>query len=287
MIDPYPIASYNELRVVYDQVYGCNRLDPLPDASTVEAYYEDDRFYDEHSPPDWFLKEKVEHEAGHWQSYYRYLYRLISEDWGQYQGRVLDYGCGAGWWLDWLYKNTFRNHYGIEPSAQAQRVASNPSYIWDKERYARGVYEGITLILVLEHVVNPVEFLREKIKPLLAPDGRLIIVVPNEFNPLQKRINYEGFIQPVHVNYFTPPTLRDVLERAGFQVVHESATFPMELFPNVGINYIGNDDLGRRCHKARLVFEKAFGVAAFKLYAWLYRKWGIGRELVFVAEHLE
>ena len=55
---------------------GHYRLDPYPLRAKVEAYYEDDRFYAEHSPPDWYEKERQEYEAGLWNTYFTHLVRL-------------------------------------------------------------------------------------------------------------------------------------------------------------------------------------------------------------------
>lgn len=272
------LGSYNGLEVWHSYDSGYAHLFPLPDQSTVEAYYNDDQFYSQHSPPDWFVKESEENYRGLWDSYYRYLYNIAKE------GRVLDWGCGAGWWLKWLYEHTDCNHFGIEPSAMARDIAQAP-HIYATEDGLRGKFDVISLQLVLEHIVNPVEFL-ERISKYLAPGGRLLITVPNEFNPLQRRIGYYGFISPVHVNYFTPVGLRSVLRQAGFKVIYEGATFPMEIFVLLGLNYIGNDILGRKCHNIRLKIEKIGGWRIFKLYKWLYGRWGIGRELVFIVERV-
>jgi SAM-dependent methyltransferase len=155
-------------------------------------------------------------------------------------------------------------------------------------------FDVISLQLVLEHVVNPVQFLTEQVKPRLKSGGRLLITVPNEFNHLQKLTKYytgdglstdnNGFISKVHINYFTFDGLRNLLHHCGFKIVHESATFPIELFLAVGVNYRGNDSLGRKCHNFRLKTEKMMGARIFDWYKLLYRWFGIGRELIFVVE---
>lgn len=66
------------------------------------------------------------------------------------------------------------------------------------------------------------------------------------------------------------------------KVIHESATFPMELFILAGMDYRKNDELGKKLHAARLRFEQTFGKNAFRLYNYLYKKHGWGRELIFV-----
>lgn len=294
------LGRYGDLEVWYDLDLGYAHLHPLPDSAKTKAYYNDDQFYQQHSPPDWFDKEKRENEAGLWDSYYQYLYNLIKgktakvvinrkqQEIGLHKAtpKILDWGCGAGWWLKWLYANTSRNHQGIEPSTTAWRYAGQPTYIHPSPDNLQGMFDVISLQLVLEHVIDPIGFLVD-ISKYLAPGGKLLVTVPNDFNPLQKRLDYYGFISPVHINYFVPQGLRNVLNKAGYRMLYEGATFPMETFPLLGLNYINNDKLGRKCHAMRLKLEKLCGWRIFKLYRWLYKRWGIGRELVFVAEKTE
>jgi hypothetical protein len=74
------------------------------------------------------------------------------------------------------------------------------------------------------------------------------------------------------------------MEKAGFDVVFETATFPMELFILMGTDYRGNDILGQQCHETRLKTEQTFGEKAFDFYKHLYDNYKWGRELVFVGQ---
>lgn len=290
----YTLGCHNGLVVIHNPDRGYAHLHPLPDSDDIEAYYSDDQFYTTHSPPDWLEKERREYQAGLWHSCFRYLYELVKElkertdlFGGKYYmpPSILDWGCGAGWWLDWLYKNASRNHFGIEPSSMARAIRQAP-YIYESPNDFIGrQFDVISLQLVLEHIAEPVGFLRS-LDQWLTPGGKLLITVPNDFNPLQRRIGYYGFISKVHTNYFTPESLRHVLTEAGYRVCFQGATFPMELFVLMGWNYIGNDKLGRRCHRIRLRLERLFGWRIYKLYKRLYDRWGIGRELIVVAERL-
>jgi 2-polyprenyl-3-methyl-5-hydroxy-6-metoxy-1,4-benzoquinol methylase len=270
-------------RVIFDETLGHHRLIDYPTFDESQAYYRDDLFYKTHSPDDWFNKELAEWRAGLWKSYYCYLFKL-----GKTERAILDWGCGCGWFVTYcdMYTKT-RYCAGIDMSQSALtfgkknmgQILLSPT-IEDLEIQE---YDAIYLNLVLEHIPYPTHFLQMVIRHL-ADNGRLIIVVPNDFSRLQMKLNYFGFISPVHVNYFTPESLKFVMEQAGLKVVHESATFPIEAFPLAGINYFGNDILGRRCHRFRLQFEKILGWRVFKFYQFLYNRWRIGRELIFVGE---
>jgi 2-polyprenyl-3-methyl-5-hydroxy-6-metoxy-1,4-benzoquinol methylase len=52
-----------------------------------------------------------------------------------------------------------------------------------EERFEKGTFDFITLVFVLEHIGNPVAFLRY-LKPFLKPKGKILIVVPSITDPL-------------------------------------------------------------------------------------------------------
>lgn len=275
------LAVRDELRVIDCVVCKHAHLDPIPEESKIEAYYKDDRFYTEHSPPEWFAKERKEFKAGLWNAAYDYQLSLLSGY------PVLDVGCGIGGFLARTYElGTFG--IGIEPSkiALGNMLHRNNVVFRDIDK-ANMIFEidkitmDVRMALVLEHIPEPVRFLESYAK-YLKEKGRMMIIVPNEFSPLQKKVRGDWFVSKVHINYFNPTGLRNVMQEAGMKVIHESATFPMELFILAGMDYRKNDELGKKLHAARLRFERTFGKNAFRLYNHLYKKYGWGRELIFV-----
>jgi hypothetical protein len=285
-------------KYVAPNVVDCTRckfahLDPLPDEATVTRYYEGDYFYTgaaPHSPPDWFAKEQGEYEAGLWDAYYVYLADQLDPT-----RPVIDWGCGCGWFLDYLIKKRGFSQwqiYGIEPSKTA-RAFSPVSHRLYASTFngdgGRGLVKGnVVLALTLEHILNPEKFLRDEV--LYHLDGRLVVVVPNEFNLLQKWTNRfsspdkkNWFVSPVHLNYFTPQTLRGLLERVGLRVTHQGGTFPTEIFCLLGRNHLGNDLQGRANHLWRLEMETRWP-GVFRLYGILMRYFNMGREVVMVGE---
>lgn len=269
--------------VIYCQHCGFAHLDPLPTTENVQQYYDNDLFYATHSPPDWLQKELSEYQRGVWFPFYDYLAGLIAPG-----KRVIDIGCGAGWLIGYLHQKYGYNVYGIEPSEAARQISPFRQFLYKDVSQLAGIRGNVILSLTLEHITNPLEFLKRDVVPRL--NGRLIVVVPNEFNPLQRRINRgkhtDWFVAPVHINYFTGMSLKALLHQAGLKVVDVGATFPMELFILFGLDYRGDDKLGRECHRARLTFDRLFGPMAYWLYRRFYRQWGWGRELIMVAEKL-
>jgi SAM-dependent methyltransferase len=83
---------------------------------------------------------------------------------------------------------------------------------------ARGAFDIIAMLDVLEHCVDPGAFLRAVVARL-APDGVIVIQVPN-YDSLLVRL--EGAASSVichgHWNYFTPVTLERCLDSAGIDL---------------------------------------------------------------------
>ncbi len=116
--------------------------------------------------------------------------------------------------------------YGIEPDrAQAQHLQSLYG-----ERFATGYFpqdlpvawprfDLITLLDVLEHMVEPVTFLQQ-IRTHLQPDSLLLVQVPNFHSLL---VQLEGVANANfcvgHWQHFTAQSLSQLLARAGFRTV--------------------------------------------------------------------
>lgn len=54
-----------------------------------------------------------------------------------------------------------------------------------------------------------------------------------------------------HINYLDYSSLLALLKKAGFNVLKEGASFPMELFLLMGKRYVGADEIGRKLYGLR------------------------------------
>ena len=138
---------------------------------------------------------------------------------------ILDIGCGAGALLNRL-KNITLSQIGIEPcrpyfealTKDGFKIYSNLSdMIKDKAPIADYAFS----IAVIEHVKNPVEFLKE-IKKLIKPDGgRLMISTPNRNDILMTVLKEKFasfFYRTQHRWYFNEHSLSNCAKLAGFKV---------------------------------------------------------------------
>jgi len=138
--------------------------------------------------------------------------------------RVLDVGCSTGHFLAAL-KGQVAVRVGLELSKdEVQFIRTRldfPVYNEPIETAAisEGPFDLITVLQVLEHIDDPVSFLRNVARHL-KPDGMLYVEVPNLEDVLLEAYRVpeyaDFYFREPHVSYFTKATLHDLMERAGF-----------------------------------------------------------------------
>jgi SAM-dependent methyltransferase len=140
-------------------------------------------------------------------------------------GRLLDVGCGPGGNLK-VFQDQGWDVYGVEFSqaAAAQARARVGDRIHEGELetapYEDETFDVIFLSHSLEHFLSPSRALM-RIHRLLAPQGRLVIAVPNA-DSLEARLFGAAWVPwdpPRHLYHFTPATLRRLLEKCAFRAI--------------------------------------------------------------------
>jgi SAM-dependent methyltransferase len=144
-------------------------------------------------------------------------------------GAVLDVGCAGGHTLARLPPQY--EPCGIEISKTlSQRARHNfeprggfvicANALTGLQACDQDQFTGVIMTSFLEHEINPLAVLHATHR-VMKPGGRLIIKVPNYacWNRTLTGERWCGFRFPDHVNYFTPTTLTQMLERASFRVV--------------------------------------------------------------------
>jgi SAM-dependent methyltransferase len=152
------------------------------------------------------------------------------------QLRLLDIGCGWGSLL-----GNFIQHqapdlaarcqpFGIELSAALAQAAQANLATYGGTCLAADALSGVVafpeshfhlvvLSSFLEHEQQPLALL-QRLHSRLAVGGVVVVKVPNygSWNRSVRGERWCGFRWPDHVNYFTPQTLAQLAERAGFKV---------------------------------------------------------------------
>jgi len=204
--------------------------DPFPTEEELLFTYQDD----------FYVKEKSQ-RFGSFLERAVYLFR-----WARAQeikrllqpGMVLDVGCGRGITLH-LLKKWGWNCIGTQLSKNAAQYARKnfglKIYEGDllEAKFAEESFDLVILAHVLEHVSDPLAYLRE-INRVLTKKGILMLEVPNAGNFLIGvfKEKWFGWDLPRHLYHFTPKTLARMLDQAGFKVVKKN-NFSLEYSPYV------------------------------------------------------
>jgi len=146
------------------------------------------------------------------------------------RGRVLDIGAAAGFFLK-VAKDTGWETYGIEPSKflsdygnKEYNVNIHNGTIEDAPFYVQQM-DVITLWDVLEHTFDPKHVLM-KCNQFLAKDGLVVINYPNIGNWMARLAGrHYWFILSVHLYYFVPKTIREMLSQTGFEIIEQGPHF--------------------------------------------------------------
>jgi SAM-dependent methyltransferase len=214
-------TTAREFAVVRCAQCGFARLDPQPGPAELRGYYPENY---------WFAPD--ESAAGRFEELYRRLaiaghVRFVEQALrhSKARGPVLDVGAGGGLLLGRMREHGFRV-VALDISREAAAIAWSrqrvPSVCGMLERAPLdpGRFAGVTMFHVLEHVPDPRAYLIAA-RNLLAPDGRLVVQVPNaacwQFRLLGPRWN--GVDVPRHLFDFRERDLEALVESCGFEVV--------------------------------------------------------------------
>ena len=155
------------------------------------------------------------------------------------EGRtVLDVGCATGY-LSSRLKEKGCKVIGLEidpEMAEEARLYCDKVFVGNAEAIELPYKEYFDVILyadVLEHLRNPLEVL-VRFRSYLKQNGYIVVSIPNVANwfirlsLLFGKFNYSSkrctIIDPGHLRFFTLKTIREMLEQAGFKIVHLDIT---------------------------------------------------------------
>jgi SAM-dependent methyltransferase len=167
--------------------------------------------------------------------------------------RLLDVGCGEGQMLR-RFERLAWHAQGVDtdPVAVATGRAQGLSIVEGdvaSQHYAAESFDAVSMNHVIEHVFDPVAVL-EEINRILKVGGRLVLVTPNVRSWDHARFgeDWRGLEAPRHLHLFTIAALRNLVSRAGLQVV-EARTVAN------GVPYISAASRGLR--RSRLAQDKS------------------------------
>ncbi|GAB2945144.1 class I SAM-dependent methyltransferase [Hymenobacter coalescens] len=199
---------------------------PRPDAASIGRYYESEE-YVSHSDTNQGLINQVYQVARTFTV--RQKVALVNKQ-APRRGRLLDYGCGTGYFLAACQKAGWQVS-GLEPNDTARQLAEQntgqPINAGDLSLFETASFDAITLWHVLEHV-HDLNGTLKQLTRVLKPDGVLVVAVPNAESPDAQyyREQWAAFDVPRHLYHFTAKTITKLLRKHHLQLRH---TLPMKL----------------------------------------------------------
>jgi SAM-dependent methyltransferase len=144
-------------------------------------------------------------------------------------GRLLDIGCAIGLFLHSMQQHPDWELMGIEINPYAANIARDQfglnvfTGLLEDASYPDDFFDAVTLWDVLEHIHDPSSSLSE-IHRILKPDGILVFRIPNEKSWDANIFDqyWAGLDAPRHLYVFDQYTIRDMLNRNGFNITQMS-----------------------------------------------------------------
>lgn len=194
---------------------------PRPDAAEIGKYYQSDRYI-----------SHAGDKAG-----FSFIYKLYDLVRGfsiksklklihkyHKNGKLMDLGCGLGYFLDGVKKEAVFDAVGVDISEDAiAYVKKRFGYDVMSESALQSLEPASFDIITQWHVLEHVHALNERmqdLKRLLKPGGTLFIAVPNSdsWDALHYREFWDGYDVPRHLYHFNRKSFALLMQKHGFEV---------------------------------------------------------------------
>lgn len=214
---PCNVRYFKAAKFVVWRCSGCNSLHAL-DKVDLNLYY--DRFP--------FQNHRLDFHA---RMGYRNRLRMLRRSGLQRAHRILDYGCGAGLFVEYLREKGFSNAVGYDRFVSAYS---------DAALLREGNFDAVVLYDVIEHVDDPSELLLSLVD-LVVPGGLIVIGTPNadHISLAADKLLSPELSQPYHRHIFSERTLLSLGEKNGLVPEHIHRRFYFDsLFPGVNTRFM-------------------------------------------------
>lgn len=203
-------------------------------------------------------------------------------------GRLLEVGCGSGGILEALSILGWQAE-GLEVDEEAANQAQRRGLKvchgeLVEQGYPEKSFDAITMNHVIEHVPDSLSFLKECWR-LLKKEGTLTLVTPNNESLEHKifRHTFRGLDPPRHLYIYSKKSLRNLVNKAGFDIIGLKTTAKMASFIWSESRKISKENRGKDV-SPHVPLEKGLAY----LYHWL--AWAackfdpnLGAEIILIA----
>jgi SAM-dependent methyltransferase len=188
-------------------------LQPLPSDAELNAFYS----------PHYYGSDWYKHE-GKGRAFGRAMLPRTPK------GRFLDVGCSLGFFLDGVRQTSGWQVYGVEISPDAASFAREKLGLdvrcgnLESLDYADSFFDYLHVNNVLEHVKDPLAFLKE-CRRILRPGAHMYLSVPNGYAESTGLLRYYQLEkEPVrarngHLFFFSQPALQILFQKSRFRIV--------------------------------------------------------------------
>jgi 2-polyprenyl-3-methyl-5-hydroxy-6-metoxy-1,4-benzoquinol methylase len=210
--DPYKVVACSSC--------GLNYLSPRLTQEAILELYKDEAYYNSNISGQGY--DEYLEISENWEKTFTFRLKQVAPY--KSSGRALDIGCGPGYFLSAAQKMGF-DVYGLDPSDYIVDMAKKT---WgdrvqlgliESADYDRESFDLIVAFDTFEHIYDPKKFLKA-IHGFLKPGGVLAITTPDPTSTLSKISgrNWVSYKLPEHVFYWSPETIRRILEE-NFEVL--------------------------------------------------------------------
>ncbi|HNY51746.1 MAG TPA: class I SAM-dependent methyltransferase [Smithella sp.] len=206
------------------KVYRCENcnlgvLSPRPDDDELSVLYQQDYFQSQYNQELRIDSPEMMRRLHQETQRLRFFGALKKK------GKVLDIGCGRGYFL-LACRNRGYQVDGIDLSEDVAEYVRRELHITvhvgaiDRLEIPAESYDAITMWHSLEHTADPNIYL-QKARGWLKKDGILIVDVPNYAGHDAKKTwdHWVGWQIPYHLYHFTSDSLKAMLHKHGFTIV--------------------------------------------------------------------
>ncbi len=290
------MQNKNVIPTLVRKEQGYWQYSPLPSEEELEQYYSEKYFQQgKGSYAISYIPEEIQYFRLKADLIHRQILRLRPDI---SLNTFLDVGCGEGWVLERMHKAQMKvkgfdfSSFGLmkfHPHLEKHFIQGNVFDLLEKEKTAGCQYDIISLVNVIEHVVDP-DVMIDLLRSILIRDGLLIVVAPNDFSILHENLMKKKYISekfwlayPDHISYFNKDNMENFLDAKGFKVEAVVADNPIDLnLMNANVNYINDRSKGKETHYFRVRTDNFLASISEDKLLDLYNifgSMGLGRDL--------